>query len=120
GFTDDFYAVRDFLVRLNADEVRKPGFLWGRWEWAFALPCQDTTALDHIGVWEQDGRVVGLATYEEGLGDAWLVVDPDHRDLLPAMVDHAVDRLSADGRVRILVPDDDAGLAGHAAARGLV
>ncbi|VEH35733.1 hypothetical protein [Cellulomonas fimi] len=120
GFTEDFCAVRDFLVRLNADEVRTPGFLWARWEWAFALPFQDTTALDRIGVWEQDGHVVGLATYEQGLGDAWLVVDPDHRDLLSAMVDHAVDRLSADGRVRILVPDDDAELAGHAAARGLV
>src|SRR5450756_784852 len=36
GFTDDFFAVREFLVR--------------------------------IGVWESDGEVVGLVTYEEGPG----------------------------------------------------
>ena len=36
GFTDDFFAVREFLVR--------------------------------IGVWESDGEVVGLVTYEEGVG----------------------------------------------------
>lgn len=120
GFTDDFYAVRDFLVRLNADEVRSPGFLWARWEWAFALPFQDTTALDRIGVWERAGSTVGLATFEEAPGDAWLVVDPGHRDLLPAMVDHALARLSVDGHVRILVPDDDGELAGLVASRGLV
>lgn len=119
GFTDDFARVRDFLVHLNADEVRTPGFLWARWEWAFALPFLDTSALGRIGVWERDGGVVGLATYEQGPGDAWLVVDPDHRALLPAMVDHAVDHLAVDGRVRVLVPDDDGELADLAAARGL-
>ncbi len=120
GYTDDFVAVRDFLIRLNADEVRAPGFLWGRWEWGFALPHLDTTSLDRIGVWERDGRIVALATYEQGLGDAWLVVDPDHRDLLTEMVDHAIDRLAKDGKVRILVPDDDAELADIVTSRGLV
>ena len=27
GFTDDFFAVREFLVRINADRVTTPGFL---------------------------------------------------------------------------------------------
>ena len=110
GHTQDFFAVRDFLVRINAREVRTPGFLWGRWEWAFALPYLDTSALDRIGVAERDGRVVALATYEESPGDAWLVVDPAHRDLLPALVAHALDRLSVDGRLRVMVPDHDAGV----------
>ena len=103
GFTDDFFQVRDFLVRINADRVRTPGFLWSRWEWAFTLPFLDTTALGRIGVWEQDGRVVGLVTFEEGLGDAWLVVDPARRDLLPEMVDHAMTRLSVAGSVRVMM-----------------
>lgn len=120
GFTPDFFAVRDFLVRLNADEVRSPGFLWARWEWAFALPFQDTSALDRIGVWERDGTVVALATFEEAPGDAWLLVDPAHRDLLPAMVDHALARLAADGRLRVMVPDDAPDLADLVAGRGLV
>lgn len=120
GFTDDFFAVRAFLVRVNAERVRSPGFLWARWEWAFALPFQDSASLDRIGIWERQGDIVGLVTYEEGLGDAWVVVDPAHRDLLPAMVDHAVSRLSVGGRVRLLVPDDDPELATIVEGRGLV
>ncbi|MCV2392815.1 GNAT family N-acetyltransferase [Actinotalea sp. M2MS4P-6] len=120
GYTDDFFLVREFLVRINADRVRTPGFLWARWEWAFTLPFLDTSALDRIGIWQRDGLVVGLVTFEEGPGDAWLVVDPGHRDLLPAMVDHAVRSLAVDGRVRVMVPDDDPGLAEIVASRGLV
>lgn len=118
GFTDDFFGVRDLLVRINSGLVRTPGFLWARWEWAFALPFQDTSALDRIGVWERNGAVVGVATFEEAPGDAWLLVHPDHRDLLPAMVDHAVERLAVDGRVRVMVPDDDE-LAELVSSRGL-
>lgn len=120
GFGDDFFAVRDFLVRLNADRVRTPGFLWARWEWAFALPFLDTASLGRIGIWERAGGIVGLVTFEERPGDAWIVVDPAHRDLLPAMVDHAVERLSVEGRVRVLVPDDDPELATLVEQRGLV
>jgi len=108
GYTSDFFRVRDFLRRLNADEVTTPGFLWARWEWAFCLPYLDRTALDRIGVWEADGAVVALATYETGLGEAYLVCDPDHRDLLPQLVQHAVDSLTADdGGLRVIVPDGD-------------
>lgn len=120
GHTDDFFAVREFLVRHNADQVHTPGFLWGRWEWNFALPYLDTTALGRIGVWERDGRIVGLVTYEQKPGEAWIVVDPPHRDLLPAMVDHAVERICVDGKVRILVPDDDAEMVRLVEQRGLV
>src|SRR5674476_23920 len=56
GFTDDFFAVREFLVRINADRVTTPAFLWGRWEWAFCLPYLDRDALNRIGVWESDGE----------------------------------------------------------------
>lgn len=119
GFTDDFFAVREFLVRINADRVTTPGFLWGRWEWAFCLPYLDTDALGRIGVWESDGEVVGLVTYEEGPGDAYLAVDPAQRGLLPELVDHALTHLRHDGAVRLMVPDSDRDLQRIAHARGL-
>ncbi len=119
GFTRDFFAVRDFLRRINADEVATPSFLWARWEWAHCLPYLDRTALGRIGVWESDGRVVALATYESSLGEAYLVVDPAHRELLPEVVDHALANLRhADGRLAILVPHGDTELASLVAARG--
>jgi GNAT superfamily N-acetyltransferase len=119
GYTDDVGAVRDFLVRINADQVRTPGFLWARWEWAITHTLWDVDAQDRIGVWEDDAGVIGLVTYETGPGEAWLVVDPARRDLLPQMVDHALQRLAVDGSLRVMVPDDDAELVALVAARGL-
>ena len=108
GFTDDFFRVRDFLMRINEHEVTTPGFLWARWEWAFCLPYQDRDALARIGLWEDDGTVVALAAYESTLGEAYLVCDPGHRDLLPQMVDHALTALATDdGSLRVVVPDGD-------------
>lgn len=119
GFTDDFFRVRDFLRRLNTPDVTTPGFLWARWEWAFCLPFQDRGSLGRIGVWEEGGRVVALATYELELGEAYLVCDPGHRDLLPAMVDHGITHLATpEGRVRFVVPDGDRELQRLLTARG--
>src|SRR5674476_1151435 len=119
GFTDDFFAVREFLVRINADRVTTPAFLWGRWEWAFCLPYLDRDALNRIGVWESDGEVVGLVTYEEGPGDAYFAVDPAHRGLLPELVDHALTHLRHDGKVRLMVSDWDRDLQRIVHSRGL-
>lgn len=119
GFTDDFFRVRDFLRRINKPSVVTPGFLWARWEWAFCLPYQDRAALDRIGLWEADGTVVALATFELETGEAYLVVDPAHRELLPAMVEHALEHLRRDGTVRVLVTDGDRELQRLVLARGL-
>jgi GNAT superfamily N-acetyltransferase len=120
GFTADFFRVRDFLRRLNTPEVTTPGFLWARWEWAFCLPYLDRTALDRIGVWEDEGEVVALATFESTLGEAYVVVDPEHRDLLPAVVDHSLAHLAAaDGTLRVVVPDGDRDLQRELLRRGL-
>lgn len=119
GFTADFFRVRDFLSRLNAPQVVTPGFLWARWEWAFCLPYLDRTALGRIGLWEDGGDVVALATYESELGEAYLVTAPGHRDLLPAMVDHAVEHLARpDGTLRVVVPDGERDLQRELLRRG--
>ncbi len=108
GFSTDFYRVRDFLVRINDSRLITPVFPWARWQWAFSLPFQDEDHLDRITVWEDDGEIIGLATYEMQLGDAFLVVDPRHGCLLPEMVAASGERLANDsGRVRIIVSDRD-------------
>lgn len=116
----DFTAVRDLLHRIDQDGTSAPHFGWVRWEWAFALECLDRPSLHRIGVWEDDGQVVGVATYEDRLGDAFLLVDPAHRRLLPAMLDHALDRLRGPQGVRVLIDDSDAELQHLARGRGLV
>ena len=106
GFSPDFHRVRDFLVRINDPALLTPDFPWARWQWAFSLPRHDEQHLDRITVWEDDGTIVALATYEINLGEAFLIVDPAYQHLLPELVTVAGENLvDATGRVKILVPD---------------
>jgi predicted N-acetyltransferase YhbS len=111
GFSADFCLVRDFLVRINQPRLITPVFPWARWQWAFSLPFQDEANLDRITIWEDDGQIVAVATYELQLGDAFLIVDPAYDHLLPDMIAVARERLAKTGRqVRIIVPDRDEAL----------
>ncbi len=69
-FAAEFHRVYDFLRRINEPFITEENFLWARWEWMFSLWCLDTKYLDRIGIWEDDGKIVGLATYEQSIGYA--------------------------------------------------
>ncbi len=119
-FGADFRAVRDFLLRINATTpMAAPEFLWGRWEWAFCLPYLDRDHLADIGIWKADGEVVGLATHESSIGEAYLAMDPRFRDrLLPALVDHALGHLHAGAGLGILAGEEESDLAAILTSRG--
>lgn len=107
GFTEDFCRVRDFLVRNNANGTARYDFPWGRWEWAFSLPFLDESNISRIGVWESGGRIVGLVTYEDRPGSAYICVDEAFRSLKEEMLLYAARELSVGGRIRALIPDTD-------------
>lgn len=118
GFTDDFYRVRDFLVRINIDNVTTPHFLWGRWEWAFSLPYLDTNNLSKIGIWEDNGKIVALCTYEQGLGYAYFCIDKGYNFLKEEMLLYAKENLSKDGVLKALISDNDREFQRIALSRG--
>jgi GNAT superfamily N-acetyltransferase len=107
GFTEDFNLVRNFLVRINANETTPHDFPWGRWEWAFSLPYLDEQSISRIGIWEDSGKIVGLATYEDKLGSAYFSLDKEYAILKQEMLSYAATELSADGKLRALIPDID-------------
>ncbi|GAA0182308.1 hypothetical protein SH2C18_47090 [Clostridium sediminicola] len=82
-------------------------FLWGRWEWAFSLPFQDIKSLGHIGIWEDNGHIVAVATYEDNLGYAYLLVDPKHNHLKSDMLKYAEENLSKDGKLQVNINNSD-------------
>ena len=119
GFGPDFLNVKAFLARINQPAMTHPVFPWARWEWAFSLPYIDRRHLDRITVWEHNGEIVALATYESALGEGHLVIDPNHGDLAPEVVSIAAERLAdAEGRIRLLVPDRDSTVQEAAYAAG--
>ena len=107
GFSKDYLRVHDFLVRINQPRVLTEGFLWGRWEWMFSLIYLDTSSLNKIGIWEADDEIVGLATYEQTIGNVWFCVDPKYACLKEEMLVYAKKNLSKDGKLSILIKETD-------------
>lgn len=118
GFTEDFYRVREFLIRINQKRVTTPGFLWGRWEWAFSLPYLDRDSLDRIGVWEDEGTIVALVTYEDATGEGFFCTGPRYEFLKGEMLDYARENLSKDGNFRALIDNNDRAFQRMAYLRG--
>lgn len=119
GFSPDYMRVHDFLVRINRGELSSPNFPWGRWEWMFCLAhIFDTEHLDRIGLWEENGELVALASYESELGEAWFCVDPRYAFLKEDMLRYASRALEKDGKFRALIPDSDAAFQAVAARMG--
>lgn len=125
GFTPDFLRVRDFLKRIYESGYRYGNWLWNRWEWMFSLPYLDETNLARIGLWEADGEIVALATYEEKLGDAWFSFDPNYGFLKKEMIEYAAAYLAkteANGTssLRVNIFDQDLAFGEIARAAGFV
>lgn len=119
GFTPDYKRVHDFLVRINNGEMASPNFPWGRWAWMFCLErFLDTANLDRIGVWEDEGEIVALVTYEAQLGEAWFCIDPHYADLKEKMLRYAIRAIQKDGKFRALIPDGDVEFQNIAARLG--
>ena len=80
-FTEDYRKVREFLVRINAEKLTIPRMPWGAWEWAITHGGLDQSNLSRIGLWEDDGKLVAIATYEHKLGEGFLMVDESYTHL---------------------------------------
>jgi predicted N-acetyltransferase YhbS len=106
GYSDDFLKICDFLIRINQTKVITPNYLWGRWVWQFG-PYMSMKHLSKIGVVEDDGKIVGLATYENDIGEAYFCIDKEYNYLKQQLIDYAIKNLSLNGEIRIALPDGD-------------
>ncbi len=108
GFSDDFHQVK-ILVRINKkNPILQYHFEWGRWEWAFSLPYLDTVNQQRIGIWEDGGEIVALATFEDKLGKTYFCVDSAHQSLKPEMLAYASEHLcDVDGKLKVLINNAD-------------
>jgi GNAT superfamily N-acetyltransferase len=117
-FTKDYEKVRNFLISLNQKSLLMPHFVWARWEWMITHGGLNQTVLDRIGLWEDDGMLIALATYESSLGDGYFCVDPRYAHLKQHMLDYASEFLSKDGKLRVLIDNTDREFQRIAQARG--
>ena len=102
GITDDYFKVRAFLLNLGYSE-----FVYARWDWMATHSYLDKTAIGKIGIWEENGEIVGIATFDTVPGTAFCLTKPNYRGLKEQMLKYAEEYLSTPDSFEIVIPDND-------------
>jgi len=119
----DFPAISAFLSTLYQPENRDGNWFQPVWEYAYTHPWFDDDAVQRIGIWEENGAIVGVTMYESRLGEAFFQTHPAYTHLQEPMLLYAEEQLtgvSDDGRryLKAYINDFDPAFARIAQGRG--
>jgi GNAT superfamily N-acetyltransferase len=117
AFCADFFRVVDFLKQHGARGLNE-NWHWARWEWLLGHSNLDMTTLPQIGIFEQDGVIVGIATHDMRSGEAYIICNPDFQHIKTNMVQYVEENLSYNGESGIYINDEDESLIGCVKASG--
>lgn len=102
----DYFRIIDFLKAHGAQGLNK-NWHWARWEWLIGHTNLDKNSLPQIGIFEQDGVIIGLATHDMRLGKAYIICNPAYDYIKPEMLRYVESALSHQGETGIYIDDDD-------------
>jgi len=102
GMTPDYHAVRQFLIEPGDCE-----FTYARWDWMITHSYLDQSALTKIRLWEDEGRLVAIATYDTRLGTAYCLTFPEYADLKREMLVYAQTHLATPEEFNVVIPNQD-------------
>lgn len=91
---NDFENVHRFLQNQYTLKHHNGYLLPQFFEYAQTHPAFDYAYAHRIGIWEDKGDIVGIATYEMGLGEAFLLCAPGYEALYENMLEYAKKELS--------------------------
>ncbi len=122
---DDYEAVSRFLISLYEPGNRDGNWFQPMWEYVYTHPLFDEASAGLIGIWEDGGRIVAIATYEMKLGEAFFNAHRGYAHLRPEMLAYAEEHFAANGedgrpRLRAYVNEFDAAFEQAVVARGYV
>ena len=115
GCTADYEEVRAFLIQRGECE-----FTYARWDWMTTYSCLQRENVRRIGLWEDNDRLVGLATFDCEIGETFLITFPAYAFLKAEMLDYARESLCGPEGMRIVARDDDTEMQSLLQARGYV
>ena len=102
---EDYEAVCAFLIALNKKEKLNINWNWARFEWMMEHPEFDKQAIRSIGLWWEQGRIVGAAIYDMYFGEAFCAALPEYEALFPEILDYAYRELKDDAGLGIALRD---------------
>ena len=115
GITKDYHKVRDFFIKLGYAE-----FTYTRWDWMATHGYLDKSAVSKIGIWENNEDIVGVATFDCQLGQAFCLALSEYAYLKKEMLLYAKDNLSKNGKFGVIISDTDYNFQDIAAKLGFV
>lgn len=89
----DYELVNTFLYETYVTG-KYPNWLQPRWEYFHYHPNTEKECYDTIGVWKEDGKIVGLATHEGDLGEVFIMTDKAHSYLKKEMLQFSEEKIS--------------------------
>ncbi|MDD3242402.1 MAG: GNAT family N-acetyltransferase [Eubacteriales bacterium] len=112
----DYEKVRTFLLSHS-----EAGFTFSRWDWMVTHPSLTPGVMDKLGIWEEDGRIVGIAVVDCQPGTAFLCAQAAYAGIKEQMLAYARENLAADdGAFGVMIDDRDDAFQRIAAAQGYV
>lgn len=84
----DFQRVYELCERLG-DLYHSNGIDASFWEYAQTFGSFKDEYSHRIGLWEDDGKLIALATYEIDLGEAYFMLDPNYSYLPHSLIQYA-------------------------------
>lgn len=116
----DYEAVSSFLIELCRRDDAHIHWNWARWAWMFEHPEFDKDAIGSIGLWRENGRVVGAAIYDMYFGEALCAALPEHAALYPQILDYAWRALRDGDGLAIAICEENEAERATALARGFL
>lgn len=108
NYDDKYYhIVRQFLIELSQNDPKYLNWNWARWEWMMHHPDFDLNLKSNIGLWFKDDEMIGFATYDHYLGEAFIAEKNDRAELKKELLEYAVHHFSDANGLGIAVHDHD-------------
>lgn len=82
----DFNSAHKFLTDIYSLDTFNSYLLPQFFEYAHTHPFFNHKLTHRFGLWEDGGKLVGIACYEMDVGESFLATDKDHTFLLPEML----------------------------------
>lgn len=105
---EDYQALCDFLIELNRDSKYHINWNWARFEWMAVHPEFDKSTISSIGLWLDDGKIIGAAIYDMYFGEAFCAALPSYSALYSEILDYAYRELKDESGLSVAICDDSA------------
>lgn len=108
NFNNSYYdKVCDFLIELSKHDRKHINWNWARWEWMYFHPDFNRDLIDKIGLWFCNDELVGMATYDHYLGEAFFATKLGFEELKKDILEYAITTFSDENGLGIAVNDAD-------------